>query len=181
MKILLMLAVTNVLAISLLAQPDPYKERPVASSSSSPNRFSAVRGTRISLSNPFKPGEAVRICPATDGSGAGAGRSSGRATDASVDTKTHGTPETLSSNCNNNSFFQIAGLDEQRGLREHDHSYPGRRSAHRGRAIPNSTVAHPSWNDNGYLLSRIRAAISCGSLCLRIRTMTSSITSIPVS
>jgi gliding motility-associated-like protein len=155
MKFLLMLAISNVLAISLLAQQAPMKNARLHHPHSSPNRFSSVGGTRISLStllSPEKLSGFVRQQMAAGGQTA-AGRqaaSAGQKTPAATQ-KSIARSKPLSSNCNNNSFFEIAGLTNS-AVSVSTITHTQDDGVLIAGELFDSTDAHPSRDDNGYLL-----------------------------
>ena len=162
MKILLMLALTNVLAICLLAQQTPAKNARLHHPRSSPNRFSVARGTRIHIAHSFKLTDKLSgfvrqqmaaAQPRCQGNMVPAADASCRHTKTHCPISPHPClqPNLLASNCNNNSFFQIAGLTNSVifvGTITHTQD-DGVLIAGE---LYDSTVAHPSWQDNGYLL-----------------------------
>jgi gliding motility-associated-like protein len=172
MKIFLLLAVTNVLAICLLAQQTPVKNARLHHPHSSPNRFSALHGTRINIATLLSPDKLsgfVRQQIATPQTAATKQPvatpqpptvpqaptvpqpAAAQKLIARSSPRTLASTRTLSSNCNNNSFFQIAGLTNS-AIYVSTITHTLDDGVLIAGELFDSTVAHPSWNSNGYLL-----------------------------
>ncbi len=145
MKILVMLAVTNVLAISLLAQQTPIKYARLHHPHSAPNRFPALRSTRISIAtllSPEKLSGFVRQQLA-------AGQQDGS------DTPTHatpGNPEPFPPIATTIPFFSDRRAGRTASFYVSTITHTRDDGVLIAGELYDSTVAHPSWNDNGYLL-----------------------------